>query len=137
VGRADPWRRSSRTGLSAQEAARIVGLGSILRDAEARSASVVDAFRELWERLPCSARLVAGADGSELARRDLDAIVVFARAVERAGELGDPSVQTFVDLLEGGEGGPGVSGFGDREADAVQVLTAHGATGLEFDTVIL
>jgi superfamily I DNA/RNA helicase len=124
-------------GLSAQEAARIVGSESILRDAEARSASVVDAFRELWERLPCSARLVAGADGSELARRDLDAIVVFARAVERAGELGDPSVQTFVDLLEGGEGGPGVSGFGDREADAVQVLTAHGATGLEFDTVIL
>jgi len=124
-------------GLSVDEAAGLEELRAVLGDAEARSASVVDAFRALWERLPCSARLVGGADGSQLARRDLDAVVAFARAVERVGESGDTSVRAFVDLLEAGEGGPGVSGIGDPESDAVQVLTAHGATGLEFDTVIL
>lgn len=126
-----------RADLSVQESANLDELRSVLSDAEARAGSVVDTFRELWERLPCSRRLVAGADGSEVARRDLDAVVAFARAVERVGEAGDTSVLAFVDLLEAGEGGPGVSGIGDREADAVQVLTAHGASGLEFDTVIL
>ncbi len=124
-------------GLSADEIARIVELRGILRDAEAHAASVTDTFKELWARLPCSARLVAGAGEGELARRDLDAVVAFSRAVERAGESGDRSVAAFVDLLQAGEGGPGVTGIGDRDADAVQVLTAHGATGLEFDTVIL
>jgi superfamily I DNA/RNA helicase len=124
-------------GLSTEEADRLRRLREILRDAEARSASVVDSFRELWERLPFSARLVSGPDDSELARRDLDAVMALSRAIERMGESGDASVRAFVDLLEAGEGGPGVSGIGDSEADAVQVLTAHGATGLEFDTVIV
>jgi superfamily I DNA/RNA helicase/RecB family exonuclease len=114
---------------------RLEELGRVLEDAEALSASVIDAFRVLWERLPFSARLVASADGR--ARRDLDAVVAFSRAVERGGGSGDASVAAFVDLLDAGEGGPGLAGIGDPDADAVQVLTAHGATGMEFDTVVL
>jgi superfamily I DNA/RNA helicase len=121
--------------LGPQETARLSELGAILAEAEGRSASVVEAFRLLWERLPCSARLVAAAEDG--GRRDLDAVVALAGAVERSGEGGDPSVAAFVDLLDAGEGGPGLSVGGDPHADAVRVLTAHGATGLEFDTVVV
>ncbi|HEX6330030.1 MAG TPA: ATP-dependent DNA helicase [Actinomycetota bacterium] len=105
--------------------------------ADAVAGSVIEAFRALWERLPYAARLVARAETSPMARRDLDAVVAFARAVERAGGSADPSVAAFVDQLEAGQGGPGVSGVGEADADAVQVLTAHGATGMEFDTVVV
>jgi superfamily I DNA/RNA helicase/RecB family exonuclease len=112
-------------------------LASALSQAEGVASSVIEAFRALWEHLPYSARLVAGAETSATARRDLDAVVAFARAVERAGGSADPSVAAFVDQLEAGQGGPGVAGIGDTDADAVQVVTAHGATGMEFDTVVV
>ncbi len=126
-----------RGGLVDAEKDRLDALEEALGRAEAASASVIDAFRALWERLTYSARLVAEADTSAEARRDLDAVVAFARAVERAGGSADTSVLAFVDLLDAGEGGPGVAGIGEAGADAVQVLTAHGATGMEFDTVVL
>lgn len=124
-------------GLFEDERDRLLALRGALARAEAVSASVIDAFRTLWEELPFSAGLVAGAERSTVARRDLDAVVAFARAVERGGGSADPSVAAFVDVLDAGEGGPGVAGIGDAEADAVQVLTAHGAAGLEFDAVVV
>ena len=63
--------------------------------------------------------------------------MTFANAVADAGEGGDPSVAAFLEGLDAGEHGPGYSRLGARPADAVQVLTAHGAAGLEFDTVIV
>ncbi len=124
-------------GLAEMDRSRLAALAEALRRAEKSSASVIEAFRALWEGLPYSARLVTAAEIEGEARRDLDAVVAFARAVERSGASIDPSVAAFVDLLEGGEGGPGVAGTGDADADAVQVLTAHGATGMEFDTVVV
>jgi superfamily I DNA/RNA helicase/RecB family exonuclease len=124
-------------GLTADEAARLSGLRDVLAEAETHGRSVTQAFRTLWERLPLAARLVAEAETSPRARRDLEAVVSFARTVERVGGSSDPSVAGFVDLLETGEGGPGPAGADDPDTDAVQVLTAHGATGMEFDTVIL
>ncbi|MGH2636138.1 MAG: UvrD-helicase domain-containing protein, partial [Actinomycetota bacterium] len=91
---------------------RLAALAATLRSAEDRSSSVIDAFRTLWEELPYSAHLVAEAERSAVARRDLDALVAFARAVERGGGSVDPSVAAFVDLLDAGEGGPGVAGIG-------------------------
>src|SRR5207253_1225897 len=99
---------------------------------------LVDAFRVLWEELPCSRRLVEGA-GLEDAddRRDLDTVVTFANAVAEASEGGDTGVQGFLEALDAGEHGPGWTA-GDRVGpDAVAVLTAHGTVGLEFDTVIV
>jgi superfamily I DNA/RNA helicase/RecB family exonuclease len=125
-----------REGLDGTERERLDALVAALAAAEALSASVIDAFRALWERLPYAAGLVA-ADDSGGGRRDLDAVVAFARAVERVGGSADTSVAAFVDLLDAGEGGPGLAGIGEADADAVQVLTAHGATGMEFDTVVL
>jgi superfamily I DNA/RNA helicase/RecB family exonuclease len=107
--------------------------------------SVQDAFRALWEDLPCSRRLVerAGdrtngrsADASE-AERQLDTVVTFANVVAEAGSGADRSVAAFVEALDAGEHGPGHSAWDRGRPDAVQVLTAHGAAGQEFDTVIV
>ena len=111
------------------------------RDALARAEqvadrSVLDAFKILWEDLPCSRRLVAAADASPEARRDLDAVVAFAQIVAEAGGGADPSVQAFVEALDAGEHGPGAA-TGEGGTEAVQVLTAHGAAGREFDTVLI
>ncbi|HSJ50876.1 MAG TPA: ATP-dependent DNA helicase [Actinomycetota bacterium] len=123
--------------LTAPGRDEVHALARTLARAEALAGSVIDAFRALWEGLPYAARLVEHAERSATARRDLDAVVAFARAVERAGGSADPSAAAFVDQLEAGRGGPGVAGIGDADADAVQVLTAHGSTGMEFDTVIV
>src|SRR5207244_2053258 len=100
--------------------------------------SVQDAFRVLWEELPCSRRLVEGA-GLENAddRRDLDTVVTFANAVAEASEGGDTGVQGFLEALDAGEHGPGWTAWDRVGPDAVAVLTAHGTVGLEFDTVIV
>jgi superfamily I DNA/RNA helicase len=124
-------------GLGDGDRARVDAVAEALRRAEKAAGSVIDSFRMLWEGLPYSRRLVADAETRAEARRDLDAVVALARAVERSGASADPSVAAFVDLLEGGESGPGVPGVGESDADAVQVLTAHGASGMEFDTVVL
>jgi superfamily I DNA/RNA helicase/RecB family exonuclease len=58
---------------------------------------------------------------------------VFARAEQAA----DPSVEAFLASLDAGDRGPGLSAWERRGGDAVQVLTAHGAAGREFDTVIV
>ena len=120
------------------------------RDALAKASlfagmSVQDAFRALWEDLPCSRRLVdrAGArgdgrsvDASE-AERQLDTVVTFANVVAEAGSGADRSVAAFIEALDAGEHGPGYSAWDRGRPDAVQVLTAHGAAGQEFDTVIV
>jgi len=121
------------------------------RDALAKAAlfagmSVQDAFRVLWEDLPCSRRLVArgsakgtslpGSDAAE-ARRQLDTVVTFANVVAEAGGGADGSVAAFLEALDAGEHGPGYSAWERARPDAVQVLTAHGASGQEFDTVIV
>ncbi len=93
--------------------------------------SVQDAFRRLWEGLPCSARLVA--EGG----RALDTIVTFANVVAEASDAGDTGVAAFLEALDAGEHGPGWAAREAGGADAVQVLTAHGAAGRELDTVIV
>jgi ATP-dependent exoDNAse (exonuclease V) beta subunit len=124
--------------LSAEQAGAVEELRRCLAEAEAvADRSVTDAFSILWRELPSSRQLVAEAEGSAEARRDLDAVVAFADVVTRAGEGGDPSVEAFLASLEAGEQGPGWLGPGGPQPDAVQVLTAHGSVGREFDTVIV
>jgi PD-(D/E)XK nuclease superfamily protein/UvrD-like helicase family protein len=93
--------------------------------------SVQDAFKVLWEELPCSATLVA-AGGPEL-----DVVVTFANVISEASEQGDASVAAFLEALDAGEHGPGWTAREAGGADAVQVLTAHGAAGQEFHTVLV
>lgn len=136
VGDAPADALSATEGLLPDEIARLADLRAVLEDAErAAAGSVLDAFALLWRRLPYSARVVAAGDASPQERRDLDAVVALSRAVTRTGESADPSVAAFLETLEADD--EGLAAAPGRERDAVQVLTAHGATGLDFDTVLL
>ncbi len=125
-------------GLSPEEAADAAAVREALaRAGEVAGRSVLDAFRILWADLPCSQRLVAAADASAETRRELDSVVALGQLVAEAGVGADPSVQAFLEGLEAGEHGPGFAAQDRGGADAVQVLTAHGAAGREFDTVLV
>jgi superfamily I DNA/RNA helicase len=125
-------------GLTAQEAARVEEVRDVLeRAAKEADRSVLDTFSTLWRELPCSRRLVDAADASVESRRELDSVVAFSGAVAEAGSAADPSVEAFLASVDAGERGPGFSAWERRDADAVQVLTAHGAAGREFHTVIV
>ncbi|CAN5116282.1 ATP-dependent DNA helicase [soil metagenome] len=126
-------------GLAPGTAESLRALKEVLAEAEpVASRSVLDAFAVLWKGLSYSRRLVAEAEKSARGRRDLDSVDALSGAIARAGERGELGASEFLDLLDGGEEGLGFSG-GDEadEDDAVRVLTAHGAVGLEFDTVIV
>ena len=125
-------------GLTAQEAAQVEEVREVLdRAADAADRSVLDTFATLWRELPCSRRLVEGGDASIETRRELDSVVAFSSAIAEAGSAADPSVEAFLASVDAGERGPGFSAWERRDADAVQVLTAHGAVGREFHTVIV
>ena len=117
--------------LDDAERERVVALRDVLEACEPLSGSIVDAFAQLWQELPYAKRLVDADD-----RASLDAVMALADAVTRAGERGDPSVTSFLEALEAGDAGPGLAS-GVLEPAAVSVLTAHGAAGTEFDTVIV
>ncbi len=121
--------------LDAGERAAVGRLRDALAAAgEVAGRSALDAFRILWRDLPWSARLVEAADGSARGRRDLDAVTAFADALGEAAEAGHASAAAFLDSLAPDDEGPGV-GLGVDDEQAVRVLTAHGAAGMEFDTV--
>jgi len=126
-------------GLTAAESeAVVVARETLSRAALFAGMSVQDAFRHLWEQLPCSRRLVDRAGESPEARRELDTVVTFANVVAETDESsGDTSVAAFLESLDAGEHGPGYSAWERGRSDAVQVLTAHGAVGREFDTVLV
>ncbi len=126
-------------GLTPAEAeAVVVARETLSRAALFAGMSVQDAFRRLWEELPCSRRLVDRAGESAEARRELDTVVTFANLVAETDESsGDPSVVAFLESLDAGEHGPGYSAWERGRVDAVHVLTAHGAVGREFDTVLV
>jgi superfamily I DNA/RNA helicase len=119
-------------GLDPEEAARVERARATLDKAALFAGmSVQDAFRVLWEELPCSVRLV-DEGGPEL-----DTVVTFANVIAEASEQGDAGVAAFLEALDAGEHGPGWTAHDVVGADAVQVLTAHGAIGMEFDTVLV
>ncbi len=126
-----------RDGIGETEARDLDALETALREAERARASVLDAFRVLWRQLPCSRRLVEESARSHRARGDLDAVVTFSRLVAEAGTSADPSIESFLDLIDLREGAPSLAADVDRGRDAVEVLTAHAAVGLEFDTVVV
>ena len=126
-------------GLTAAEADSVVAARETLsRAALFAGMSVQDAFRHLWEHLPCSRRLVDRAGESAESRRELDTVVTFANVVAETDEASaDAGVAAFLESLDAGEHGPGYSAWERARLDAVKVLTAHGAVGREFDTVLV
>ncbi len=123
-------------GLGERERFVLTALRHALAEAERFSSSAEDAMRVLWQRLPCSAALVEAAESSVEARADLQAVRALTEAAARWATSSDPSVQAFLGSLGSGEGAPEAAGVVGR-GDAVRVLTAHAAVGMEFDTVIV
>ena len=122
-------------GLTRSEAEALGALRRTLERAAAVSdRSALEAFRLLWRGLPFSARLVERAEDDPEAARNLDAVLALARTIQEAG---DQSVEAFLGAFDTGESGPGLALRGIGTRNAVQVLTAHGAVGLEFDTVVV
>jgi superfamily I DNA/RNA helicase/RecB family exonuclease len=139
-GRAPADALEIDAGLSPEETTGVRALNEALAEAETVAArSVLDAFAILWRRLPCSRRLVDApeADSPGGGNRDLRAVGALADAVSRAGERADASTAAFLDLVEAGEEGPGVSPDRDDENTGVRVVTAHAVAGDEFDTVVV
>lgn len=125
-------------GLAPAEAEAVRRAFRVLTKAELFAPfSVQDAFKVLWEELPCSRRLVERAATSQQARRELDTVVTFARLIGEASGQGDVGVEVFLEQLDAGEHGPGYSRWERTTTEAVRVLTAHGTVGREFDTVIV
>lgn len=126
-------------GLDPDEARSLATLREVLAEAQQVAGhSILDAFSVLWRRLPCAERMVRVAEESVEGRRDLDAVLAFSEAVARAGERADSSTAAFVELLDAGDEQLGLAALpSDDEVEGVKVLTAHGAAGLEFDTVIV
>jgi superfamily I DNA/RNA helicase len=126
-------------GLTVAEIEAVVAARETLsRAALFAGMSVQDAFRHLWEHLPCSRRLVDRAGESPESRRELDTVVTFANVVAETDEAtADAGVEAFLESLDAGRHGPGYSAWERGRVDAVQVLTAHGAVGREFDTVLV
>lgn len=126
-------------GLTPDEASQLQALSGVLAEAEALAGrSVLDAFSILWRKLPYARRLVEEGEASPEGARDLGAVLAFSEAVSRIGQGKDASVPAFLEVLEGGEEGPGLAELPEeRPRSAVRVFTAHGTAGRELDTVIV
>ena len=83
----------------------------LARAATVADRSVLDAFRILWQDLPYSSRLVADAERSSGARREIDVVVGLSDVVAEAGESPDPSTRGVrASRSTPGEHGPGYRG---------------------------
>ena len=77
-------------GLTAAEAEAVATAREVLAKAALFAGmSVQDAFKVLWEELPCSAPAGPRRPATPEARRDLDTVVTFANVVAEASEDGD------------------------------------------------
>jgi superfamily I DNA/RNA helicase/RecB family exonuclease len=124
-------------GLTESERLGLTALREALVDAERVAASAEDAMRVLWQRLPCSTSLVEAAETSVEARADLQAVRALTEAAAGSASTSDPGVAAFLDSLAPADSPPGIAGADPRGTDAVRVLTAHAAVGMEFDTVVV
>jgi superfamily I DNA/RNA helicase len=120
-----------------EDADALTTLDDVLARAEAVAASVLDAFRVLWLDLPFAADLVERAETDHHALVDLEAVVELSNAVASAGTAPDPSTDAFLLSLDATEGAPILAAGDEGSHDEVHVLTAHGAAGREFDTVLV
>jgi superfamily I DNA/RNA helicase len=124
--------------LTEEETNAIDALRDVLeKAAPLAERSIVDTFSLMWRELPSSRRLVEAAGSSREAERDLDVVMAFADTVAAAGDRADASAAAFLDAAGAGEDGVGSWGPEPPRRNAVQVLTAHGAAGEEFDTLIV
>lgn len=141
----DPDLLAGVGGVAGRAAARALRLARALANARAqlaKGAPAEDALWTLWAGTPWPRRLRAAVEGGGAAaragHRDLDAVCALfelaTRAEERQARAG---VLVFLDEVDGQQI-PG-DALGDRGVrnEAVRLLTAHRAKGLEWEVVVV
>ena len=133
--------------VPAELAAPAVGVGSLLGEVGRRlraGASPQDALWALWEGTGWPARLrrtAAGGHGAarRAAEADLDAVVALFDAAGRLGERRGPGggARGLIADLTSQDFAADDRAGAEVRPDAVRLLTAHRAKGLEWDVVII
>jgi superfamily I DNA/RNA helicase/RecB family exonuclease len=123
---------------------RAVSVMAVAR-ASAQASAAEDALWQVWSRIGLARRLAAlsGRGGREGERADaqLDGVVaLFGLAADLAERLPGAGVTGLIELVAAQEVSPGATTGAEvfrRSTDAVAVLSAHAAKGLEWDTVVV
>jgi superfamily I DNA/RNA helicase/RecB family exonuclease len=113
-----------------------------VRDELAQGATVEQALWVLWDGTSWPARLQAatrrGGVAARMAHRDLDAVVALFDAASRAEDQQEhTSAQTFLDTLRAQQIPADTLAEQGVRDDAVRLLTAHRAKGLEWPLVVV
>ncbi len=127
------------------QAERVRRLGEILRKVRANlagGATAEEALWQLWSGTPWPRRLRAaverGGAAARTAHRDLDAVCALFEAAARAEEREDhTSPQVFLDEIAAQQIPADTLAERGVRGDAVRLLTAHRAKGLEWRLVVV
>ena len=131
--------------ISLPAADKVRALGALLHDARAvidEGGTVEQALWRLWAGTSWPSRLSrsvdAGGPGSRLGHRDLDAVCALFDAAARAEEQREhTSVANFLETLRAQEIPADTLAERGVRGDAVRLLTAHRAKGLEWRLVVV
>ncbi|KIH96467.1 ATP-dependent DNA helicase [Streptomonospora alba] len=126
----------------AAPAQRIAGYLRLVRDRAAAGASAEDVLWEVWQAGGLSDRLLrasqAGGRRGAAADRDLDAVVALFESAARYCDRLPPGLPLgFLEDLEAQEIPADSLAERAPEGEAVRILTAHRAKGLEWDLTVV
>jgi len=132
-------------GISLDAADKVRALGVLLHDARTtidEGGTVEQTLWQLWSATAWPTRLAravdAGGPGARLAHRDLDAVCALFDAAARAEEQREHTgVTNFLETLRAQEIPADTLAERGVRGDAVRLLTAHRAKGLEWRLVVV
>ncbi|HXF56839.1 MAG TPA: ATP-dependent DNA helicase [Actinomycetota bacterium] len=120
---------------------RVEAFRSLLADLARRApeAPPDEVFFELWQRLPHFRALVEAEGSGDGGGRDLDALAAFGDTLSRFAERRPgATIVDYLEALEAAEFGPDPwLSPEERHPEAVRVVSAHLAQGMEFEVVLV
>ena len=138
----DPRELTLVGGPAADAAARVAGLLATARQSAQAGGTAHDVLWAVWQASRLGpvwqAASAAGGARGAAADRDLDAVVALFDAAARFVTRLPPGLpRLFLDSLSGQEISGDTLAERTPEGDAVRILTAHRAKGLEWDLVVV
>jgi superfamily I DNA/RNA helicase/RecB family exonuclease len=138
----DPRELTLIDGPAADAARRVAGLLAAARQSAGTGATAHEVLWAVWDASGLGpawqAASAAGGSRGAAADRDLDAVVALFDAAARFATRLPPGLpRLFLDSLSGQEISGDTLAERTPEGDAVRILTAHRAKGLEWDLVVV